>query len=216
MEQDLSREQLRRQHEQRAERDEQRSADELQDLGPAFAEDEAARGDPVDDHDERKRHDVGDVVQAEKGVSLDPGQVRPERKHPCVDVNRFFGLSREGNGEREALATTDWSPSCDISETDKEYRIRAGLPNVEKDNVQVTLEEGILTIQGERPEEKEEKGVRFHRRELSYGNFLRRFTMPDNADESKVDATFNDGMLSVVIPKTEKPKQTSAKKIAVH
>jgi HSP20 family protein len=130
-------------------------------------------------------------------------------------MNRLFGLRRwPGNGERELLATTDWSPSCDISETDKEYRIHAELPNVKKDDVHVRLEDGVLTIQGERREEKEEKGRKFHRRELSYGNFLRRFTMPDDADESMVEATFEDGMLNVVIGKS-KAKASKAKEIAV-
>lgn len=131
-------------------------------------------------------------------------------------MNRFFGLSRApGTGERETLATTDWAPSCDISETDKDYRIHVELPSVKKDDVHVTLESGVLTIQGERREEKEEKGVKFHRRELAFGSFLRRFTMPDDADESKVDATFKDGMLNVVIPKSN-GKVSKAKQIEVH
>lgn len=131
-------------------------------------------------------------------------------------MNRLFGLTRfAGNGERELLATNDWAPSCDISETDTEYRIHAELPNVKKEDVRVTLEDGVLTIQGERREEKEQKDVRVHRRELSYGHFMRRFTMPDDADDAKVDATFKDGMLNVSIART-KAKVTKAKEIAVH
>ena len=79
----------------------------------------------------------------------------------------------------------------------------------------MTLEEGVLTIQGERREEKEEKDAKFHRRELSYGNFLRRFAMPDDADESKADATFKDGVLNVVIGRS-KQNASKAKEIAVH
>ena len=131
-------------------------------------------------------------------------------------VNRLFGMTRwPGEGVREMLATTDWTPACDISETDKEFCIRAELPNVKKNNVHVTLEEGVLTIQGERTQEKEEKGVRFHRRELSYGNFLRKFSMPDNTDDAKIDAKFHDGVLNVVIPKTSE-RRTRSKEIAVH
>lgn len=130
-------------------------------------------------------------------------------------MERAFGLTRRAdNGEREALATTDWSPSCDISETDKEYCIHAELPNVKKDNVRVTVEDGVLTIQGERREEKEEKGAKFHRRELSYGNFVRRFTMPDDSDESKVEAAFKDGMLNVTIAKS-KAKVAKSKQVEV-
>jgi HSP20 family protein len=130
-------------------------------------------------------------------------------------MTRFFGLRGPGEGERELLATTDWAPSCDISETDQEYRVHAELPGVKKDDVHVTLEDGVLTIQGQRREEKQETRAKLHRRELSYGSFLRRFTMPDDADESKIDATFKDGMLNVAIAKT-KPKASKAKEIAVH
>lgn len=147
---------------------------------------------------------------------------RPEAWDPFREMedlssrmNRFFGLPRAGNGERELLAMTDWSPSCDISETDTEYRIHAELPNVKKEDVKVTLDDGVLTIQGDRREEKEEKAEKFHRRELSYGHFLRRFTMPDDTDAAKVDATFKDGMLNVVIGKS-KAKAPTAKQIAVH
>lgn len=131
--------------------------------------------------------------------------------------NRLFSLTpwQRGDGEKEALAITDWQPSCDISETDKEYRIRAELPNVKKDDVHVTLEAGVLTIQGERKEEKEEKGERYHRREMSYGTFMRRFTMPDDADEGKVDAKFKDGLLEVIISKS-KEKIGKTREIEVH
>lgn len=139
-------------------------------------------------------------------------------------MNRYMGLSMwpgtplsrwSIEDERESLATTDWSPSCNISETDKEYRVRAELPNVRREDVHVTLEEGVLTIRGDRREESEETGVRFHRRELSYGSFLRRFVMPSDADESKVDATFKDGMLNISIGRM-KGKLTKGKEIAVH
>ena len=131
-------------------------------------------------------------------------------------MGRFFGMPKwKGNGEGEALATTDWAPSCDISENDREYRIAAELPKVKKDDVHVTLDNGVLTIQGERREEKEEKDVKFHRRELSYGSFMRRFSVPENADDTKVMASFKDGILHVTLPKT-KTKQTKAKQIAVN
>jgi HSP20 family protein len=131
-------------------------------------------------------------------------------------MNRLLGMTPwQGNGEREVLAKMDWMPSCDIKETADEYRIAAELPNVKKDDVHVRLEDGVLTIQGERREEKEEKGIKFHRRELSYGSFMRQFDMPDDADETKVDATFKDGMLNVVIGRS-KAKPARMKEIAVH
>lgn len=122
-------------------------------------------------------------------------------------MNRLFDLTKWPEEDRELLAATDWSPSCDIKETDKAYLIHVELPNVKKDDVHVTLEDGILTLQGERREEKEEKDTHYRRRELSYGHFLRRFTMPGNADESKVDATYKDGMLNVTIGKSNATEQ---------
>lgn len=117
-------------------------------------------------------------------------------------VNRLFGLT-QWNDAGEVLAVADWVPSCNVSEDEKEYRVRAELPEVKKDDVHVTLEDGVLTIEGERKEEKEEKGVKFHRREFSYGKFVRRFAMPDQADESKVQARFHDGVLDVIIAKSK-------------
>jgi HSP20 family protein len=70
----------------------------------------------------------------------------------------------------------------------------------------VTVEDGLLTIQGERKQEKEEKGKRFHRIERSYGSFMRSFDVPDNADEGKARAEFKDGMLTLTLPKSEKAK----------
>ncbi len=119
-------------------------------------------------------------------------------------MNRVFGLTRwPGLGEHEALATTEWTPSCDITETDTEYRIRAELPDVKREDVHVTMERGILTIRGERKDTKDETGVRVHRRELTYGSFLRRFTMPDDADENKIVAAFTHGILDVTVAKTK-------------
>lgn len=126
--------------------------------------------------------------------------------------DRFLGLTR---GEREDLASSDWIPSCNVSETDKEYKVQAELPSVKKDDVKVTLEEGVLSISGERKAEKEEKGERFHRREVSYGSFLRRFALPDDADAEKIEATFEDGMLKVRVPKLPS-KESKVREIVVH
>lgn len=121
-------------------------------------------------------------------------------------LNRFFGVSKPGNGHGESLTITQWAPAVDVSETDKEFFIKAELPDIKKEDVKVTVEDGILTIQGERKLEKEEKGKKYHRIERSYGSFLRSFTLPDDADTTKVAAEVKDGMLNIRVPKTEKPK----------
>jgi HSP20 family protein len=94
----------------------------------------------------------------------------------------------------------------DISETDAEYLVKAEIPEVDKKDVKVTVQDGLLTIQGERTREKEEKGRKFHRVERSYGTFMRTFDIPDGVDEGKLKAEFKDGMLLVHLPKTEKAK----------
>ncbi|HLP78785.1 MAG TPA: Hsp20/alpha crystallin family protein, partial [Candidatus Paceibacterota bacterium] len=99
-----------------------------------------------------------------------------------------------------------WSPLVDISEDDKEYRIKAELPEVNKEDVKVTAEAGTLTIMGERKFEKEEKGRRFHRVERAYGTFGRSFSLPDDASPAKVSAEFKDGVLTVHLLKDEKAK----------
>jgi len=120
-------------------------------------------------------------------------------------LNRFLGTWTRPNG-KELLTVTDWTPVVDIQETDVEYLVKVELPEVKKEDVKVTVENGVLTLQGERKQEKEEKGKKFHRIERSYGSFLRTFTVPLDTDETKVAADFKDGILKVHLPKTEKPR----------
>jgi HSP20 family protein len=109
-------------------------------------------------------------------------------------------------GQEEPLAVAEWAPLVDISEDEKEYMIKAELPEVRKEDVKVSAEEGTLTIMGERKFEKEEKGKKFHRVERAYGSFVRNFSLPANANPSKVSAEFKDGVLTVHLTKTEKAK----------
>jgi HSP20 family protein len=116
-------------------------------------------------------------------------------------------------GSQEVIATGDWAPRVDIAETDKAFEIKAEIPEVNKEDVKVTVHNGVLTIQGERKQEKEEKGKKFHRVERYYGSFTRSFTLPDTVDETKISATFKGGMLNLQIQKTEevKPKSIEVK-----
>ncbi|MHC1765719.1 MAG: Hsp20/alpha crystallin family protein [Verrucomicrobiia bacterium] len=109
-------------------------------------------------------------------------------------------------GQEEPLAVAEWAPLVDISEDDKEYLIKAELPEVKKENVKVTAEEGTLTITGERKFEKEEKGKKYHRVERAYGSFVRNFSLPDDASPAQVSAEFKDGVLTVHLAKTAKAK----------
>lgn len=96
-----------------------------------------------------------------------------------------------------------WAPNADISETDDEYLIRAELPAVKKEDVKVTLDRGMITIQGERKEDKETKGEKFHRIESFRGAFSRSFSIPENIDEKAIRADAKDGVLTVHLPKTK-------------
>lgn len=122
-------------------------------------------------------------------------------------LNRLFGRQDSGRSNRkEAIIMADWVPAVDISETEEEFEIKAELPGVKKEDLKVTLEKGVLTLQGERKEEREEKGRRVHRVERSYGRFSRSFSIPDVVDESKVKAEFKDGVLRLRLPKSERAK----------
>lgn len=111
-----------------------------------------------------------------------------------------------GNGGQEALTVAQWSPLVDIIEDEKEYLIQVELPDMKKEDVRLTVENEVLAISGERKLEKEEKGKKYHRVERAYGSFVRTFSLPEDADGSKVTADFKDGMLHVHLPKSEKAK----------
>ncbi len=139
------------------------------------------------------------------------GRVRPDPEQELQDVldryTRALGQPRVGS--QEVIATGDWAPRVDIAETDKAFEIKAEIPDVNKEDVRVTVHNGVLTIQGERKQEKEEKGKKFHRVERYYGSFTRSFTLPDNVDETKISALFKDGVLNIQIQKTEEAKPKS-------
>lgn len=104
-----------------------------------------------------------------------------------------------------------WSPVANISETDKEYLIKAELPEVKKEDIKVNVENGVITISGERKQEKEAKSENEIRVESFYGTFSRSFALPDNIDEEAVSAESKDGVLRIRIPKTAaaKPRQVA-------
>lgn len=106
------------------------------------------------------------------------------------------------NGDQELISKEDWTPRVDISETDSELIIKADIPDVKKEDVKVSIEEGVLTIQGEKKQEREESGKKYHRVERFYGNFSRSFTLPSYVNEAKIEALFKNGVLQLHIPKT--------------
>lgn len=105
-----------------------------------------------------------------------------------------------------ATAAVEWSPLVDISEDDREYLIKAELPEVRKEDVKITAEAGALTIMGERKFENGEQGKKYHRIERTFGTFGRSFSLPNDTNPARVSADFKDGVLTVHLMKDEKAK----------
>lgn len=129
-------------------------------------------------------------------------------------LSTWFGRPlRRRNGEQEALTVAEWSPLVDIEESEKEYLIKAEIPEMKKEDVKIAVQDDVLSISGERKSEKEEKGKKYHRVERSYGSFLRSFTLPDDADGTKITAEYKDGVLRLHLPKSEQatPKAIEVK-----
>ena len=124
--------------------------------------------------------------------------------------SRWPQVALEDNGGSKL----EWAPTADVSETDKEYVIRAELPAVKKEDVQVILDQGMLTIKGERKQQQEEKNEKFHRVESFYGSFERSFSLPENVNADAIRCESKDGILTVHIPKSEVQK-TTPKQISV-
>lgn len=124
-------------------------------------------------------------------------------------LSTLFGRSpMSGGGEKkEAISVTEWSPLVDITEDDKEYVVKAEIPEMKKEDIKINVHDDVLTVSGERRYEKDEKGKKFHRVERAYGSFMRSFALPEDADGSKISAEYKDGMLKVHLPKSEQAQK---------
>ncbi len=127
------------------------------------------------------------------------------------EINRMFdSLFRGSLADTEEL--TAWSPSVDVAERENDLVVKVELPGVSKDEVKITLQDNMLSIRGEKKQEKEAKDANFHRVERTYGSFQRTFTLPAPVKADKVDASYKDGILTITLPKAEEAK---AKQIEV-
>ena len=117
--------------------------------------------------------------------------------------------SAKDTGEFFDSQLSEWNPAVDISEDDKEYLITADLPEVKKEEMAIGIENGVLSISGERKteSEKEDKKKKYHRVERSYGSYQRTFRLPDNVEEDGIEAQFDNGVLRIHLPKGESPSQ---------
>lgn len=110
------------------------------------------------------------------------------------------------NGGREIMQKTDWAPMVDITENKDAFVIQAELPGIKKEDVKVSVQDGVLTLQGERNYENTEDDDKRHRVERFYGHFSRSFTLPEHVDDENIQASYQDGVLQLTLPKQEKAK----------
>jgi len=125
---------------------------------------------------------------------------------PLRELDDLLERSRRGLGltpwhGREMMGEMDWCPRVDIGEADGSFIIKAEIPGVKKEDVKVSVQNGVLTLQGERTDEESEQGVHFHRVERFHGSFSRSFTLPPSVDASQVKAGFHDGVLTISLSK---------------
>lgn len=124
-------------------------------------------------------------------------------------LNRLFGSRFAWPEQDESFSLAAWAPTCDIFETSDEFVVKAELPEVKREDVNVTFENNVLTLRGERKFDASEASEQFHRLESRYGEFIRSFTLPQQVDANKIKAEFKDGMLRIRLPKRPeaRPKQ---------
>lgn len=120
------------------------------------------------------------------------------------DIDRLYTQRAGYRDDESQLATSDWTPAVDIKEEDQRYVIHADVPGVNPDDIEVNMEDGVLSIKGERSSEKTEQGEGYKRVERVRGSFFRRFSLPDTADADAISAKSKNGVLEIVIPKQAK------------
>jgi len=139
---------------------------------------------------------------------------RPSRELSTIreEMNRLFDEFFTGSPERRReLLEGEWAPSVDIAETDENVVVTAELPGVNQDEVNISVINNVLTLKGEKKEEKEIKKENYHRIERNYGSFQRSVSLPTGVQADKAKATYKDGVLTITIPKAEEAKPKSIK-----
>ena len=136
-----------------------------------------------------------------------------ELTHIHREMNRMLDTFSRGGTIDDGSFGTFWTPAVDITESEDAYLVEVELPGLKKEDVKITMENNILTIQGEKKQEKEEKRENYHRSERGYGSFQRSFTLPTTVKSDKIEAQYRNGILTATLPKVEeaKPKAVEVK-----
>lgn len=146
-------------------------------------------------------------------VRYEPWNLLDKFQEELGRVGLFDQFRREAiDGDSSNVVTSHWRPSVDIREEVDRFVIEADLPGIDPKDIEITMEQGILTIKGERASEKEETHEGYRRVERVRGTFYRRFSLPDSADADHIEAKGKNGVLEIVLPKLEKGQP---RKIAV-
>lgn len=140
------------------------------------------------------------------------GMRRWHPHHELSDMNRLFNWAFGGRGDVSALSS-NWLPAVDVYEDDDAFHIRADLPGLKSEDIDITLDNNTLSISGEKKNENETKEENVYRSERYYGKFLRSIELPSAVDTSKIEANYKNGVLEIAVPKTEeaRPKQIKIK-----
>jgi len=128
------------------------------------------------------------------------------------EMNRLFNDFFQRKPERKELAEREWSPDVDLSETDNAYIVNAEVPGMDKKDIKITFHNNVLTIKGEKKQEKETKEHNYHQIERVYGSFQRSFTLPSEVVVDKIEASCKNGILKIEIPKSPDAK---SKEVAI-
>ncbi len=131
------------------------------------------------------------------------------------DINQLLerNYAEDQDADSSKVVTSRWSPAVDIQEKEDRFILKADLPGIAAEDIDITMDNGVLTLKGERTDESEEEREGYHRIERVRGSFYRRFSLPDTADASRIEAKGKNGVLEIVIPKQEKaqPKKIEVK-----
>jgi HSP20 family protein len=127
------------------------------------------------------------------------------------DMDRFWDSFLEGGLRRRPEEGMEWTPSLDVAETKNQLVVKAEVPGMDPKDIDISLSDGVLTIKGERKQEKEEKEEDYHLIERSYGTFSRSIRLPKEVQRDKISASYKDGVLKVTLPKSEEAKKKEVK-----